>query len=768
MIEINNKQLCENCFSEISEERCPNCGYSSADPIVDRTVLPAGTTLVDKIIVGKVMGKGGFGITYLGYDIRMSKIIAIKEYYPNGIAYRSNSGIDVLLADPKSEETFEKGAEKFYSEAEMVSQFNGNPNIVSVYDFFRTNNTVYLVMEFINGVTLKNYVKRHGSISDGQALFIMNKMASALSITHSANVLHRDISPDNIMICADGKIKLIDFGAARQILAESSSNLTVVLKPGYTPIEQYTKKGMQGAWTDIYALGASIYYALTCTVLDDPYERMENDEEFSSNKHKINNSLWKILKKCTMINSSERYATAIDLKKDLLSVTAPVKPEPIILSAEDTVNFSEEETGLPQTSKASGKVAFEEKTDSGKETYENKEDPSKEKEQEKPPVPEAPVVDEVGNVTDDLPVDSMGYDPSVNVYKHKNKGKGKLISWICAAAAVIAVGVTGIFAAINRNDNISENQETTASGSVSETTVETASETTVTTERNKKPIVTTEHTLSEDEIIHEKLIEMDSVYPGDRVESTKSIYKASLYGFEGDMKVTLDLEFVDSMNDIDGNYKRMLKITDSTGDFSPQVFSSNVNVLNGWYDIGVDEFFFVISHDDYVNLSGRLKFQGVNLYVKSAYVEDYDPYAVPDHVKIAVDKRYPGAWELSNFIPKSEFMAFGGDVKVTLNIGVIDQSLDTDGNYNHYIKPSYTSINGNWQPANVTSFTTDGVNILSPHGYTGDDQSVYDIGKDDDTVSFVISRADIEDMDDFGMTFQVFNVIVYSAELTAP
>lgn len=336
MIEINNKKLCESCFSAVNgEEVCPCCGFNGAEYSPDPMVLPIGTRLDSKVIIGRVMGKGGFGITYLGYDPRVDKTIAVKEYYPNGISYRTPGTTEVSIADTKSTETFESGAEKFYTEAEMVSQFNGNPNIVSVYDYFRANGTVYLIMEYINGVTLKTYVDRHGKLNDGQALYVMDKIVAALSITHSAGVLHRDISPDNIMICADGKVKLIDFGAARQILAESSSNLTVVMKPGYTPIEQYTKKGKQGAWTDIYSLGVSMYYALTRVIIDDPYARMDDDEEFEENKFNINEQLWEILKKCTMINASDRYGSAIELRKALKSVSAPLTPEMITLSAED-------------------------------------------------------------------------------------------------------------------------------------------------------------------------------------------------------------------------------------------------------------------------------------------------------------------------------------------------------------------------------------------------------------------------------------------------
>ena len=413
MIEINGKKLCENCFSEISREPCPRCGAGGKPEAADRGVLQAGTKLKGHILVGKVMGKGGFGITYLGYDCRMDKVVAVKEYFPNGIVYRSG-GTEVLLADEKSRDVFAKGADKFYDEAQMVAQFNGNPNIVSVFEYFRENNTVYLVMEFLDGITLKDYVKKRGNLSDGQVLFILNKMASALSITHSAGVLHRDISPDNIMLCADGKVKLIDFGAARQIVEESASNLTVVLKPGYTPMEQYTKKGQQGAWTDIYSLGSSLYYARTGILLDDPYERMDNDREFAKNSHKINEDIWKILKKCTMLNTSDRYTSALELRKALAGVSAPLKPEPIPVvpeDARDTDRSAEADTPEKQAPEQTRKDQAEAETVQEEGT--------------------------LGNLTDDLPVDASGYDTAVNVYKKKSGKKG--VKWIAAACAVIAV-----------------------------------------------------------------------------------------------------------------------------------------------------------------------------------------------------------------------------------------------------------------------------------------------------------------------------------------
>lgn len=435
MIEINKKQLCESCFREIDNDICPYCGFSAAEYSADPLALPVGTRLNDKMIIGGVMGKGGFGITYLGYDLRMDKIIAVKEYYPNGIAYRSPSGTEVLIADEKYAEAFENGAQKFYTEAEMVAQFNGNPNIVSVYDYFRANNTVYLIMEYLRGLTLKNYVKKHGKLTDGQALFIIDKIAAALSITHSAGILHRDISPDNIMLCMDGKVKLIDFGAARQIMAESSSNLTVVMKPGYTPIEQYTKKGRQGAWTDIYSLGVSIYYALTGVIIDDPYARIDEDGEFSENKHGINNDLWAILKKCTMINASERYGSAIDLRKALRSVSVPIKSEPVILSEDDLKSDNDSnasEEFAADTSEQEYPTAVPVgKTDEEIEVFEDKE--------EEPPA-----------------VVNNAAESAVKNSSDKKKDKKKFVTaGICAAVVIAIAAVIWIVIGSRRPNKIS-------------------------------------------------------------------------------------------------------------------------------------------------------------------------------------------------------------------------------------------------------------------------------------------------------------------------
>ncbi|MCR5411241.1 MAG: serine/threonine protein kinase [Lachnospiraceae bacterium] len=325
MITVNDKKLCENCFMETDQEQCPYCGYRKINRR-DNTVLEMGSVLDSRYMIGGVIGKGGFGITYLAYDVKLEKRIAVKEYYPRGIASRAEDRATVSATDEKDEKKFQDGAEKFYKEAELVSQFNGNPNIVNVYDFFRENDTVYFTMGYLNGESLKTYINKKGRITEGQAMTVYKCMTNALLITHSMNILHRDISPDNIMLCNDGTIKLIDFGAARQVIAEESNSLSVILKQGYAPLEQYQKKGKQGPWTDIYALGATVYTCLTGKFLDDPMSRMEDDSEFSENRYGLSEGMWNIIRKSTMLKIEERYQSIIDLKKDLTALK--IKEEP--------------------------------------------------------------------------------------------------------------------------------------------------------------------------------------------------------------------------------------------------------------------------------------------------------------------------------------------------------------------------------------------------------------------------------------------------------
>ncbi|MDE6747031.1 MAG: serine/threonine protein kinase, partial [Oscillospiraceae bacterium] len=327
--------------------KCPCCGYDAENSANDPTMLAPGSILFKKYIVGGIIGKGGFGITYLAYDTKTNKKVAVKEYFPYSIARRSAGSAVVSVASESNKETFELGAEKFYEEAQLISKFNGNPNIVEVYEFFYENDTVYLAMEYLQGCTLKEYIRDHGVISAAQALYIANGVSNALAEAHGASVLHRDISPDNIVLCSSGDVKLIDFGAARQVIAEYSQSFSVILKHGFAPLEQYNSKGNQGPWTDIYSLGATLYFALTGDIPEDPMIRFDNDDTFKENRFGIEPGLWTVISKATDMKSENRYRDAHEMQADLNKIE--LKPEPIAVSAKKSDGHKSDKNTASQT-----------------------------------------------------------------------------------------------------------------------------------------------------------------------------------------------------------------------------------------------------------------------------------------------------------------------------------------------------------------------------------------------------------------------------------
>lgn len=309
-------KLCKNCFSEKKGRSCPVCGYSGGSGNNTGTALKRGTKLNGRYAVGGVIGSGGFGITYMAYDLKNNTLAAVKEYFPRLIAVRAENG-SVCPSAENHAEIYRRGTEEFYHEAEYVFQFNGNPNIISVSDYFYANNTSYIVMEYLSGITLENYIKKYGSLSDGQIVYIADKILMALISVHSAQLLHRDISPDNIMLCADGKVKLIDFGAARILTAESLHDFTVVIKKGFTPAEQYMCGGSFGEWTDIYSFGAVLYYAAAGKIPENPYERMINNCGLDFGGKPTDKALREIIGKALSISAAKRYASAAEMKNAL-------------------------------------------------------------------------------------------------------------------------------------------------------------------------------------------------------------------------------------------------------------------------------------------------------------------------------------------------------------------------------------------------------------------------------------------------------------------
>lgn len=273
-----NLCYCKSCMQPLKEEEtvCPNCGQavSATSPAHH---LKCGTILKEKYLVGMALGEGGFGITYIGRDLTLDMRIAIKEYYPNGCANRShNFSNEVTMTQGGHGIDYEKDMRRFLSEARILARFSNEPGVVCVRDYFQENGTAYIVMEYLDGVTLKNYIAKFGPIPADTFIPMIDPILQVLGDIHKQGLIHRDISPDNIMMLKSGRLKLLDFGAAREVTGDKS--LSVVLKPGYAPEEQYRSKGKQGSWTDVYAMCATIYKCITGVTPDESMQRVFEDE----------------------------------------------------------------------------------------------------------------------------------------------------------------------------------------------------------------------------------------------------------------------------------------------------------------------------------------------------------------------------------------------------------------------------------------------------------------------------------------------------------
>ena len=240
--------------------------------------LRKGTRLIGRYTIEGVLGQGGFGITYLGIDELHEKKVAIKEFFPQGIVTRNIEYEDTVTVTFVGEkDNYEKGKERFLKEARTMAKFSKDEGIVKALDFFEINNTAYIVMEYLEGVTLKQYLRENQRIAPEDLIELLVPLIESLDEIHSQGMIHRDISPDNIMVLPDGRIKLMDFGAARDYTEFGEKSLSIVLKPGYAPPEQYQTHGIQGPWTDIYALCATMYKCITGENPPDAIERVMDD-----------------------------------------------------------------------------------------------------------------------------------------------------------------------------------------------------------------------------------------------------------------------------------------------------------------------------------------------------------------------------------------------------------------------------------------------------------------------------------------------------------
>ena len=269
--------ICPNCFNEVDEIVCPYCGYDQNNAKQFADSLPPETILNARYLVGRVLGKGGFGITYLGKDLLTNTIVAIKECMPEVYSYRAVNNF--LYPKPDCQASFNQCVDCFKYEIDALMQLRDNRFVVDLFDSFSEHNTEYFVMEYIDGVSLKILTNSNeGKISQSNAGLVLLTVGSALIDVHKMGIIHRDISPENIMIDRKGEIKLIDFGAAKNYYDNSYyRNESLFLKPGFAPLEQYSLDGNQGPWTDVYALAATFYTSVSGQPLIDSETRSKFD-----------------------------------------------------------------------------------------------------------------------------------------------------------------------------------------------------------------------------------------------------------------------------------------------------------------------------------------------------------------------------------------------------------------------------------------------------------------------------------------------------------
>ena len=338
---IDISRICYGCFIEKSTlGACPRCGFDPSTVRHPPVALPLGTLLNSRYLTGRVLGMGGFGITYLAYDTTLESCVALKEYFPSGLAIRDSDHLSLIVTSYNEQSQFDYGASKFLEESKILAKLRTIPHIVTVYDYFRENRTAYCVMEYIEGLDLCKYAKsKGGRLSFDETLNLLLPIIKSLGQVHASNLLHRDISPDNIIVTKSGTTQLVDFGAARQTV-DSEKSKSIILKHGFAPEEQYSKHGNQGPWTDEYALAATIYVLITGIMPPDSIERIYNDSLKSPSQLGIsipsyaNDALMKALS----VHAPDRYPS---IESFFLAITGGESSSAPARSSEGTpISFS--------------------------------------------------------------------------------------------------------------------------------------------------------------------------------------------------------------------------------------------------------------------------------------------------------------------------------------------------------------------------------------------------------------------------------------------
>ncbi len=351
-----NKNICLYCFGDLDSNRvCMSCHRKADDTPSPPHHLPQRTVLgtQNRYLIGKALGEGGFGITYLAWDLQQGIKVAVKEYFPSGYVTRIAGGNQVIINSKQNQAASNRGLKRFVEEARALAKIKNLPGVVSVRDFFSANGTAYIVMEFLDGMSLKKYLQRKGGkLAVDEILTIMRPVMESLTQVHKTGLIHRDISPDNILITKYNEVKLIDFGAAKYSNPDGRS-LSIVLKQGFAPPEQYDSHGEQGPWTDVYALGVTIYFAITGTLPPESIRIMMGKETLKRPSELGVNILPGVengLMKALAVDKKKRYQDVQSMINGLYNPRAPRKTVAAVTNT--TVPAAPKKTIVPRTAAA--------------------------------------------------------------------------------------------------------------------------------------------------------------------------------------------------------------------------------------------------------------------------------------------------------------------------------------------------------------------------------------------------------------------------------
>ncbi len=321
---------CKSCFEEaVVDGVCNACGADQLEKSRDRRALPLWTVVDQRYRIGRVLGSGGFGITYLAEDVVMGRQVALKEFFPNGLAVREGDRLTLTCNSLGDQPPFERGLAKFFMEGRLLAKFR-HTNIVQAFDVRSANGTAYLAMEYLDGMTLKMWISEVGRLDAEKALKVIAFVIDALKAIHAKNVIHRDLKPDNVYVTREGRILLLDFGGAKQLAAEAEKSMDTTFAHGYAAPEQYYADSQKiGAWTDVYACGATLYKMLTGQTMRSALERYGDDPPLAWGESDAPPHVRAAVTKAVTLDHKQRHQTIDELQAALFKKAGPIPPPPV-------------------------------------------------------------------------------------------------------------------------------------------------------------------------------------------------------------------------------------------------------------------------------------------------------------------------------------------------------------------------------------------------------------------------------------------------------